>query len=579
VSAILKAREPNARYLAALRPPLVEHFELVASAPGDVARLRELILTLAVRGKLVSQDANEEPACALLARAGIEKKRRIAEGSIRPDRQRRDIDEDEPLADLPVGWEWVRLADVVRILNGRAYSKQELLERGSTPVLRVGNLFTSNHWYYSNLELDADKYCHPGDLLYAWSASFGPFIWNGPKAIFHYHIWKLDPITPDLFEPRYLHTFLQEKTAEIKAAGHGVSMIHMTKEKMQQIAVPYPPLAEQARIVARVEELMRLCGALEDKGRLEAAQQAQLVDALLATLTDSASPEELAANWQRVADHFDLLLDRPEAVDAVEQAILQLAVSGLLEAQHLTDESAAALLSRIRRSRRSRRKLVAPDREVVANSGHRLPPGWTWASADELSADSETAITDGPFGANLKTEHYVDSSGFRVVRLQNIGAGVFRHEHHAYISRERFEQLKKHRVFEGDIVVAGLVDESLRCCIVPPNLGPAIVKADCYRLAVHEAISSEFVCLYLSSKAAHEFASVHHHGLTLTRIGLGNFRSLPVPLPPVEEQHRIVTRVNQLRRLCADLREKLANGQATRARLADALVEAAVSPD
>ena len=275
--------------------------------------------------------------------------------------------------------------------------------------------------------------------------------------------------------------------------------------------------------------------------------------------------------------HFDLLLDRPEAVDALEQTILQLAVSGLLVPQESSDERASVLCSRIQRHRKSRRKLVEADPEAIAEADQPIPEGWVWASVDQLSADSETAIADGPFGANLKTEHYIASAGFRVIRLQNIGAGTFRDEHCAYIDEERFDRLGRHAVVAGDIVVAGLVDEAIRCCIVPTDIGKAIVKADCYRFAVHADLSAEYVCFYLSSAVAREFASIHHHGLTLTRIGLGNFRSIPVPVPPAAEQRRIVARVVELRRLCADLRQRLTASQTTQTHLAEALVESAIA--
>jgi putative transposase len=149
---------------------------------------------------------------------------------------------------------------------------------------------------------------------------------------------------------------------------------------------PVPPLAEQSRIVTRVEELMRLCDALEAKGQLEAAQHAQLVQTLLGTLTDSTSPEELADNWQRLATHFDLLLDRPEAIDALEQTILQLAVRGLLVPQDPADEPASELLKKIRSEK---------DRLIAAGKIKRdkplppieddekpfeLPAGWEWTA-------------------------------------------------------------------------------------------------------------------------------------------------------------------------------------------------------
>ena len=95
------------------------------------------------------------------------------------------------LYSLPQDWEWKKLGEVATLINGKAYKKHELLDEGPVPVLRVGNFFSNRSWYYSDLELPEDKYCHNGDLLYAWSASFGPKIWDGEKAIYHYHIWKV----------------------------------------------------------------------------------------------------------------------------------------------------------------------------------------------------------------------------------------------------------------------------------------------------------------------------------------------------------------------------------------------------
>ena len=257
------------------------HFDTLFDRPEAVDALEQTILQLAVRGLLVPQDPNDEPASVLLQRIRAEKDRLIAAGKIKRDKPLPPIADEEKPFELPPGWEWVRLANIVRVLNGRAYNKQELLEAGSTPVLRVGNLFTSNHWYYSNLKLEPEKYCNKGDLLYSWSASFGPFIWKGPKVIYHYHIWKLESWSPKNVDVGYLHKFLTEQTAAIKAAGHGVSMVHMTKEKMEKIIVPYPPLAEQSRIVARVEELRQLCDNLRQRLAAGRTTQRHLAEALL----------------------------------------------------------------------------------------------------------------------------------------------------------------------------------------------------------------------------------------------------------------------------------------------------------
>jgi type I restriction enzyme S subunit len=567
---------------------LLSSLNLLAQAPNGVARLRELILTLAVQGKLVPQDPKDEPASALLKKIRAEKDRLIAAKTLKREKDEPALTDDAPPFDLPVTWGWVALGEVIDIVRGITFpatQKTREAAPGRIACLRTTNVQQTIEWE-DLLFVDrsfmgrADQLIQHHDIVMSMAnsrelvgkvalidqiphaeATFGGF---------------LGVLRPRKIDPLYAMAVLRTPYARsllIDSSSQTTNIANVSLAKLRPLPFPLPPEAEQSRIVTRVEELMRLCDALEAKAQLQAAQHAQLVSTLLATLTDSETPAQLADNWHRIATHFDLLLDRPEAVDALEQTILQLAVRGLLVPQDPQDEPASKLLGRIQRARTAKRKITKPDDEVLNAVPHVLPNGWEWAAVDQVSADTDTAITDGPFGANLKTEHYVGASGFRVIRLQNIGEGKFRKEHHAYIDQARFERLNKHQIFAGDIVVAGLVDESIRCCIVPPDVGPAIVKADCYRFSVHESLSTQYICLYLSSNFAHEFASIHHHGLTLTRIGLGNFRSIPVPIPPAAEQSRIVTRVAQLRRLCADLRQRLTASQSTQAHLAEALVD------
>ncbi len=169
---------------------LLEHFDRISEAPDAIPRLRRFILDLAVRGKLVEQDLNDEPAAELLKRILIARDARNLKEKAKGSRGKPEQTSQENRTALPSGWTWAQISELTAVLNGRAYSKNELLNEG-VPVLRVGNLFTSDHWYYSNLTLEEDKYCDKGDLLFAWSASFGPFIWPGPRVIYHYHIWKL----------------------------------------------------------------------------------------------------------------------------------------------------------------------------------------------------------------------------------------------------------------------------------------------------------------------------------------------------------------------------------------------------
>jgi type I restriction enzyme M protein len=147
-------------------------------------------------------------------------------------------------------WPMVELGKFARLINGRAYKQEELLIEGPTPVIRVGNFFSNRSWYYSDLILEEEKYCDAGDLLYAWSASFGPRIWDGPKAIFHYHIWKIE--TTEAVDKKFLFHLLQSDSENIKAAGNGIAMSHATKGGMEQRKFPLPPVEIQRQIVAEI---------------------------------------------------------------------------------------------------------------------------------------------------------------------------------------------------------------------------------------------------------------------------------------------------------------------------------------
>ena len=160
------------------------------------------------------------------------------------------------------GWEVKKLKDVSTLLNGRAYKQNELLDEGKYKVLRVGNFFTNNTYYYSDLELESDKYCDNGDLLFAWSASFGAFIWDGEKVIYHYHIWKV------LFDDSYLNKIfyqylLNTMTRSFMKDVHGIGMVHLTKVGMEQYDLPLPPLSLQQLFAQKIETIEKQKGLIK----------------------------------------------------------------------------------------------------------------------------------------------------------------------------------------------------------------------------------------------------------------------------------------------------------------------------
>ena len=148
------------------------------------------------------------------------------------------------------GVERITLKYVCEVINGRAYNQSELLSEGKYRVLRVGNFFSNSSWYYSDLELENKYYCEKGDLLYAWSASFGPHIWEEEKVIYHYHIWKMN--CGESLNKKFLYYWLQSEDMRKQAFSnlHGATMAHLTKALMESLAIPLPSLQEQSRIVS-----------------------------------------------------------------------------------------------------------------------------------------------------------------------------------------------------------------------------------------------------------------------------------------------------------------------------------------
>lgn len=165
-----------------------------------------------------------------------------------------------------------KLADVCEVINGRAYKQSELLSDGKYRVLRVGNFFSNDSWYYSNLELDDKNYCQKGDLLYAWSASFGPRIWKEEKVVFHYHIWKM--ACSDGLDRVFFYYWLQSHDMErqVSSGKHGATMAHLTKKLMESLMIPVPSLEKQQEIVDKLDTFEALISNIKQEIELRQKQ-------------------------------------------------------------------------------------------------------------------------------------------------------------------------------------------------------------------------------------------------------------------------------------------------------------------
>ena len=545
---------------------LLSNMELIATAPGGVAKLRELILTLAVQGKLVPQDPADEPAGVLLQKIRVEKDRLIAEGKIRRDKPLAEIAEEEKPFGLPQGWEWVRFGDASINRDG------ERIPVSSSD--RENRAKTYDYYGASGVIDKIDGFLFDKTLLLIGEDGANLINRSTPIAFLAHgkywvnnHAHVIDTTHPQLMT--YLALFINAISLEPYVTG--TAQPKMNQAKLNSIVIALPPLAEQSRIVARVEALMRLCDALEAKGQLEAAQHAQLVSTLLGTLTASTTPEELADNWQRVAQHFDLLLDRPEAIDALEQTLLQLAVRGLLVPQDPTDEPASVLLQKIRAEK---------DRLIAAGQIKRdkplppitdeekpfeLPVGWEWVRLGALAS----LVTSG----SRSWKDFYAEEGATFIRSQDIKYDRLEFDERAFVKLPVGTEGVRTQVQLHDVLVT----------ITGANVGKAAVVSE----PISEAYVSQHVALVRMLDASlvsclHLWLVSEYEGRRLLLmssygakpgLNLQNINDLPVPLPPLAEQSRIVTRVTALRRLCADLRQRLAEREAVQARLAEALVE------
>ncbi len=182
-----------------------------------------------------------------------------------------DATEEDWINRLPASWGKAKLKYYIHLVNGRAYSQPELLSEGKYKVLRVGNFFTNDTWYYSNMELEEDKYCNNGDLLYAWSASFGPYIWNQDKTIYHYHIWKV--CYKECMDKMYVYYLLKAITNFKLGDIHGSTMVHITMESMNNSVIPIPSFNEQKDIATFLD---KKCASI-DNALTKAQHQVELL--------------------------------------------------------------------------------------------------------------------------------------------------------------------------------------------------------------------------------------------------------------------------------------------------------------
>ena len=373
-------------------------------------------------------------------------------------------------------------------------------------------------------------------------------------------------------DTKFLYYSLFPYTIRLRSGSRGSAQGVIGKDDLNAIAVRVPPLAEQQRIVAKVDELMALCDALEAETYQALEAHELLVANLLATLTRSADANELSENWTRIEMHFDTLFTTEASIDQLKQTILQLAVMGKLVPQDPNDEPASELLKRIAVAKSGRKNRTGDARIKVALNPKpsaleiSLPSGWAVQSFENLFLFIDYRGNTPP-----KTEE-----GIPLITAKNIRMGHLNREPYEYISTETFESWMTRGFPEiGDLFFTTEAPLGNVCLNNMKEPFALAQRAIC--LQPYAEMNTKFLMYALMSQTMQSLIDKHATGMTAKGIKASNLKPLPIPIPPIAEQHRIVEKIDQLAVCCEVLKCQLAEGQRQQVQFADAVASKAVA--
>ncbi|HFW3715028.1 TPA: restriction endonuclease subunit S [Salmonella enterica subsp. enterica serovar 6,7:y:-] len=536
-----------------------------------IKKLRELILELAVRGKLVPQDPNDEPASKLLKRIAVEKAELVKQGKIKKQKPLPEISEDEKPYELPEGWEWVRLGNV------------GVCSTGKTPSTSVSSHFNGNIPFVGPGQItqcgeitQADKFLSEDGMLNSTEANNGDIFTVciggsiGKSAVVSERVafnQQINSIKPVLVDSKYIYFSISTTLfiSSMVTASTGSATPIINRSKWESLLIPCAPVAEQHSIVAKVNELMALCDQLEQQSLISLEAHQQLVETLLATLVDSQHAEDLTENWARISQHFDTLFTTEASIDALKQTILQLAVMGKLVPQDPNDEPASELLKRIEQEKAllvkegkiKKQKPLPPINDE--EKPFELPKGWEWCRLGHCIH----LISGQHLKPNEYTENIIEGAIPYIT-----GPAEFGDLNPTY---SKFTIEKRAVAEPKDILVtckgAGLGKlnvVNVEIAISRQLMAIRTVRANC-----------DYFKLLLSSM--YDYFQGKGVGIAIPGISREDVIEPVISLPPLNEQERIVSRVNALFGTCDHLKSRLKSAQQTQLHLADALTDAALN--
>lgn len=432
---------------------------------------------------------------------------------------------------LPKGWEFIRLGDLADYFNGRAFKSAEW-EKSGLPIIRIQNLNkTDAPFNYTTKTFEERYLVQNGELLFAWSASLGVYLWENNNAWLNQHIFKVVP--KECVTKKFLFYSLKWVTAELYSKAHGSGMVHVTKKKFEATEIPLPPLPEQHRIVAKIEELFtQLDKGIEElqavKRQLKTYRQAVLKHAFEGKFTEA---------WRKENP-------QPPANELLEQikAERQLNYEQALEDWKKTVQEWEANGKEGKKPGKPRVPTEYPilSKEELQEYS-KLPFEWTWVRIGSISP----RITVGHVGS--MKDQYI-KNGIPFLRSQNVRINKFAPKGLMYISKQFHSQLKKSTLTPGDIVVVRSGVNVGNTCVIPHKLA--------------EANCSDLVIIKKPIRTPSQFISYYINAVTKTRVNTGkvgvaiphfNTRSVEefiIPFPPIPEQELIIQEIENRLSIC-----------------------------
>jgi len=578
---------------------LERYFDTAFSAPGGIKNLRELILALAMRGKLVPQDPNDPPASELLKEIEAEKKRLVKEGKIKFAKPLLDIKNEEIPYELPENWGCVKLGVISEIERGgsprpiKAFLTDEpnglnWIKIGDTE--KGGKYITSTNEKICKEGLSKTRMVYPEDFLLTNSMSFGrPYI-SKIEGCIHDGWLRVSP--PKILDKDFLYYLLSSSYVKgfFKASAAGAVVLNLNIEKVRELPILIPSIPEQHRIVAKIDQLMARCDELEklraEREKMRLMIHTSAIRQLLAVPAErqnDRSAEKQGSNprtvlpsgqaAQFIARHFGELYTVKENVAELRKAILQLAVMGKLVPQDPNDPPASELMkeieTEIQRSIKERNiKKTKPTLKIASDEvPFQIPKEWQWVRLSSISESID-------YGTSQKT--CGDSSLVPVYRMGNIVEGQLLADGLKYIP-PNIDDLPRLYLKSNDILFNRTNSYELvgKSAIY---FGPDNYATFASYLIRIRLFKNQLLPIFFGiAMNAPYFRTTQIEPEIVQQCGQANFNGTKlslclVPLPPLPEQHRIVAKVDQLMSLCDAVEKQIAAATAKQTELLDAMM-------